>query len=1597
MNRATAMLGFPQAIAAALLILGTTVVASSLPAPAFPKHSPNDVLVRFDWRASKASRADSLFARLGLGKPQALFPDPPGRPRPARGGLDGWRRYHLDGELSLTQVVDSLNHMPGVTAQPNYFYRPLAVGDPTDAVRAQTQATVPNDPEWPNQWGPRLIGLAEVWERTAAASRESTVVAVIDLGVDYRHEDLASRMWRNAAEGNGVPGLDDDGNGYVDDTIGWDFTDAPDVPGRGDYLDRDNDPMDESGHGTSVAGLIAAVINNGQDIAGIAPTARIMALRAGADLVFGAGFLEEDDIAAAIAYAVENGARVINMSFGGDAHTPLMYDAVTYAYERGVVLIAAAGNDCSEAGLVFPAAYDETISAAATSESDVRAVFSCYGENLDIAAPGQGIVVLRLGGGTMRNNGTSFAAPHVAGAAAIVLSMAPDLAPREVRSLLRAGVVDLGPPGWDAETGFGRLDLPTLLRVASAPVAEIAAPVRPAGADTGTAWSLFAQGAPPVAWSLNYGVGSSPRVWTTLASGVLAAASDTVLGTFDTRSLPDTTCALRLVATDALGRSREDRTVLTVDHTPPVFSCAPTLRRRWQDTEERLLLEWTTDDLTLGTLLVWRGNSSQGEPTLQIPLEFEDTHHLMPLRREAVGGGSFTVRVRAVNRAGLTTESEPLAATVQPFTVPRNGFDVITRLPPGVLMPGVTDFDGNGVPEVVIKPSNRAPYDTVSVYELSPTGTARFVFDSPVLMRPAAATDIDGDGLIDLIGIDQPSLSMTRVRIAGQAAIGLPPRTTWWTGDYLLGPTVGDADGDGRIDMIALVDTNRAILRMYESSGPRQLDLVAELVSPVPGVDGRFGTWRAVLDIDGDGRPDVVAGTTGGSVVIFPSTGNNAFGTPRVIPGKGDAVRVWGGIDLTGDGRADFAVLRHIEEDRFDLDKRFFRLEVYGADTSPVLVREFADPRTEGNGFAVGPVGPGGAPALVIAVPPRLYVLAPSVSSAAGLTWFGETAIPAQPLIADLDQSGGPELVVQGADSILVMRPVGGRRPPAAPTNVRVRAYDSVSVEVTWDALGGLEYRIWMGPDAGHLARLQPFDPVPPTVLGGLQAGVPVVVTVQAVNPLLADSIGLSSEPMSAMPHAGPQVVSALLVEPDRILTTFDHPLDAKEVTLGCLAVVAGGVRTGARSFILDRSQTRLLLTFPSNTVSHANHGSALLSFVVRDTAGARREGSVPLTLAPRTDKPGISYALVTEPTVLRLAFTHPIDPTSLTATNVSVLPSRSVTGIASLDADGCAFDIRFADALVDTTPFVVELTGLRTRDGQTFSAGTVIDGKPLSGQPLRIVSVLQRSSSELWLVTSEPAYRDDLTAEAVSITPRVTVREVAEGPTPNVLVVKLDPNTPVGPWEAEYQIAVSLGTPGAPLVLQARWQPLADRPYTGHLRAVQVLGATALQLRFDVLIAHAGHPDRSVRVEPGLEVTGITVQDSLVTVSLSERTRLGPWGITYFVRVDGLLSADGEHLAELYAFSITPPMTLDSVTIFPQPFRPGFDHTLTFGGLPPGAKVRIYTLDGILVQELSPTDTGGTTWDGRNEAGRAVASGVFLYVVDSPRGRKAGKIAVMR
>lgn len=386
--------------------------AEALRANPLLDHNPYAVLVRFDSRASEEVRN---LARSFTGAVKLRgYPLVPGLELVSTGGR------------SPGAMVAALRSMPGVLyAEPDVVMH-----------TAQNQLFPRNTNFQPYQWNMHNTGTAfNSWQPTAGADVNapeawyvntgdpSFAIAVIDGGVEYWRDRIDDNIWTNPGEvaGNGI---DDDGNGYVDDIHGWDFSAG------------DNDPDDESGHGTHVAGIIGAEENEGGGVVGMMWQCKIMSLRCFD--ANGSGYMS--NAALAVQYAVQKGAKVSNNSYGYGTSSIIqsLYDAIQAAGNAGHIFVAAAGNNAqnidSKNGRYYPAGFDlpNIISVAATTMNDQRASFSNYGKtSVDIGAPGDTILSLYLldwgGPGYTQRwlSGTSMAAPHVAGVVGLVWAENP--------------------------------------------------------------------------------------------------------------------------------------------------------------------------------------------------------------------------------------------------------------------------------------------------------------------------------------------------------------------------------------------------------------------------------------------------------------------------------------------------------------------------------------------------------------------------------------------------------------------------------------------------------------------------------------------------------------------------------------------------------------------------------------------------------------------------------------------------------------------------------------------------------------------------------------------------------------------------------------------------------------------------------------------------------------------------------------------------------------------------------------------------------------------------------------------------------------------
>jgi hypothetical protein len=290
------------------------------------------------------------------------------------------------------------------------------------------------------QWALPKIQAAQAWDYTHGSSE--VAIAIVDLGTQLDHPDLDANIWENTAELGGVNGVDDDGNGWVDDFYGWDFM----------YSDGYPDPGPGESHGTHTAGSASAVTNNGIAIAGVGWNCKIMAVRAGEGQYIYYGI-------EGINYASLTGAQAISCSWGGSGNSQYEQDVINDATDRGSLVVAAAGNENSSAPH-YPSAYDNVLAVAATNPADSRSGYSNYGIWVDVCAPGDAIVSTVYGGGIGAMSGTSMACPHVAGLAGLVFALHNTWTPAQVSAqiLSTCDNIDALNPLYAGLLGEGRIN-----------------------------------------------------------------------------------------------------------------------------------------------------------------------------------------------------------------------------------------------------------------------------------------------------------------------------------------------------------------------------------------------------------------------------------------------------------------------------------------------------------------------------------------------------------------------------------------------------------------------------------------------------------------------------------------------------------------------------------------------------------------------------------------------------------------------------------------------------------------------------------------------------------------------------------------------------------------------------------------------------------------------------------------------------------------------------------------------------------------------------------------------------------------------------------
>ena len=876
-----------------------------------------------DWLAS---RQDSIKAKFRRRSQRA-----PGRPAP---NIHNIFVLEINESVNIHSACTELSRHPHVLwAEPN---------------RIVSARMVPNDPYYSssNSWG-QGAGIADLWG-LKQIDPESTwddytgsgiVIAVSDSGIYYTHGDITANMWQNPGE---VPGnsIDDDGNGYVDDVYGYDF------------YNGDSDPIDDNGHGTHVAGTIAATGNNSEGIVGVAFDATVMAVKG----LSGTGSGPYTALANTIVYAADNGADVINASWGGPGVSQTIAAAVDYALSLGSVFVCAAGNEKVDARYTNPANIDGAIVVGAMTYDKTRSSYSNFGGKVDIFAPGGqddvSILSLLAPGSYFaseyperivdteyfRANGTSMASPHVAGLVALILEKDPSLTVEQIRHLIRSTADDsVAYAGWDYPTAFGLIDvfdavtsavapLPSIRSAITAPAFWMESPdnylnqgiIEIHGTAAGTdidryeiASAPFTDSASPSFATLGEYPGEATGTLASVdTSGWNAGRYLIRLRTYNTSN--DFSDSITLVDIDPAGRVGWPRLGATF------WLSMPPSERPENNTQSLVFADLDHDGyqeiitLFYEYLFVWKHDGSEFHPAF--PMEITGTGVYWPYASAAVGDLDGDRDLEIVLQAAVD-----VGAGGQPIYAFHHDGTLVSGFPAGcptdvpdyvsamrsIYPPAVVDIDGDGTEEIIfVTGTYNTSYAKFYLAVLNGNGTFRTGWPVDISTRssyypykPATAVavdDVDGDGEKEII-VGDLLRSLKPVLYAYSPDGAQKESREFSNGEkYISAPIIADLNSDGQKEVFAVVIYNPNPTTLY--SRAYLLNHQLDTLSGWPRSTSLHyaGDHSLITDIDGDGELEVagVGGDYAEEIFAFNYDGSAVAGYPITIADP------WGGYAL---------------------------------------------------------------------------------------------------------------------------------------------------------------------------------------------------------------------------------------------------------------------------------------------------------------------------------------------------------------------------------------------------------------------------------------------------------------------------------------------------------------------------------------------------------------------------------------------------------------------------------------------------------------------------------------------------------------------------
>jgi subtilisin family serine protease len=895
------------------------------------------------------------------------------------------------------------------------------------------------------------INLPAAWNYSTGNGE--ILVGIVDSGIHFDHPDLNENIFINEAE---IPdnGIDDDGNSYVDDWHGWDFTDASELGymASGDYLEQDNDPTDEYNHGTHVAGIIAADTNNNFGISGVSWNNKVLPVRAGFKTADGvSGYLQDDDAAAGIIYCADMGADIINCSWGSDSFSQIIADACQYAYSKGSILVVSSGNT-GQSGVWYPAHLSSTIAVGAVDNNNERAIFSTFGPHLDLVAPGVNILSTYA---TTEDNyfstqsGTSMAAPIVSSAISLLLSINSDLTFQEVLNHLTNSCVDLGDNNFDNYYGNGLLDVYTLLTTFNQLEIDISSPAENAYLKDDVEIIGTANCQNFWRYSVAYTTEQNPSSldWFDVDTHqntpqyYYEPKENETLASFDLPNI-ETRYTLRLDMVTTDNQHHYFMKDVYVDKTAPQLYGAYFMKR-YKAEKPLYFLQTVFDDKINLELQVQFAQQSY-----VIHNNVADSILVLPLP-ENIPQGSCNVNVTATNLSGLENSwNNVLSFYTATETIGVNSYTTQNLDNELKLVDHAIDFNGDDTAAEFIATEIAGASQTNRIFQLQNNELSTLYSFADIFYPLDITSNWAGNKTLSL-GISSNEGVLYRVFTTGNNYAD----SLYWSTGQVYGGAFIDYDLDGT-DELALIknktinNVTKRVIMLYDEN----LEEMDYLLNETPTYQRNEFIALKCADLNNDGQAEILTADKDGDIMIFEKIDDKFTMTwHSKLPVQNSYYLDIN--DYNGDGQLEFCAGGYYQNDT-DMNKTFSYFAVFGINENEIELIDYLSftEVLQKNSLTSGDMDGDGDQELIIAVTPNIYI---ADLQAGQLTpmWQGEANSIENNSILCLENTNS--IIVNkgyGDDYYSILIQPANFTGPATPHNFSLRPLNATQVELNWQS-----------------------------------------------------------------------------------------------------------------------------------------------------------------------------------------------------------------------------------------------------------------------------------------------------------------------------------------------------------------------------------------------------------------------------------------------------------------------------------------------------------------------------------------------------------------